>query len=327
MAGCSSRRFLSGCNSRKFYQAKERWLVGREAAGLTHAELEERTNVWGWELTWLLVQAYLDLRACEQRHDVVTAVDGIARTRAQKDHAGRFHGVRAGHGAKDGLRGARRAEPAPGRCRLNLPEENHSHGLRRLPAAEAARGSFEDAAVAITRATGVKVGKRQAEQLAWAAARDAGEFCVDRRPGPLPDDVILCLQFDGKCIVTLPGALRPATAKVTAAGRNKLATGLSPGDKNGRKQMAELAVVHDCAPTEIGGVAGTGAGEQSLVRRPYARLDPEWLLIADRNFCNWRDWCAAADTGCAAVAGENPTCPFPSWNYCQTGHRSLCSPT
>ena len=56
------------------------------------------------------------------------------------------------------------------------------------------------------------------------------------------------LTFDGKGIVMLPGALRPATAKAAAAAQNKLATRLSPGEKNGRKRMAELACVYDAVP-------------------------------------------------------------------------------
>jgi len=48
--------------------------------------------------------------------------------------------------------------------------------------------------------------------------------------------------------VMLPGALRPATARAAAAAQGKLATRLSPGEKNGRKRMAELACVYDAAP-------------------------------------------------------------------------------
>ncbi len=48
--------------------------------------------------------------------------------------------------------------------------------------------------------------------------------------------------------VMLPGALRPATRKAAAAAGGKLATRLSPGEKNGRKRMAELACVYDAAP-------------------------------------------------------------------------------
>ena len=59
---------------------------------------------------------------------------------------------------------------------------------------------------------------------------------------------VLVLTGDGKGIVMRPDALRPATAKAAASGRNKLATRLSPGEKHGRKRMAELACVYDAAP-------------------------------------------------------------------------------
>lgn len=54
---------------------------------------------------------------------------------------------------------------------------------------------------------------------------------------------------------------------------------------------------HAVVDAEIGGIAGKGSGEQTLARRLYRRLEPDWLLIADRNFYNWSDWCTAADTG------------------------------
>ena len=65
---------------------------------------------------------------------------------------------------------------------------------------------------------------------------------------PAPDGSPLVLTFDGKGIVMLPDALRPATAKAAAAAEGKLATRLSPGEKNGRKRMAELACVYDAVP-------------------------------------------------------------------------------
>jgi hypothetical protein len=46
---------------------------------------------------------------------------------------------------------------------------------------------------------------------------------------------------------------------------------------------------------------GKGSGEQFLARRLYAGLEEDWLVIADRNFFNWKDWCAAADTGAALL--------------------------
>jgi hypothetical protein len=58
---------------------------------------------------------------------------------------------------------------------------------------------------------------------------------------------------------------------------------------------------HAMVDAEIGGVSGKGAGEQSLARKLYRRLEADWLLIADRNFFSWADWCAAADSGAALL--------------------------
>jgi hypothetical protein len=51
----------------------------------------------------------------------------------------------------------------------------------------------------------------------------------------------------------------------------------------------------------IGPCTSKGSGEQSLARELYPRLEEDWLLIADRNFYNWADWCTAADTGAALL--------------------------
>jgi hypothetical protein len=50
-----------------------------------------------------------------------------------------------------------------------------------------------------------------------------------------------------------------------------------------------------------GSAAGKGSGEQSLARQLYSQLDQDWLVIADRNFYIFKDWCAAADTGAALL--------------------------
>lgn len=52
---------------------------------------------------------------------------------------------------------------------------------------------------------------------------------------------------------------------------------------------------HAMVAARIGPYTGKGSGEQSLARELYQRLEPDWLLIADRNFYNFADWCAAAD--------------------------------
>jgi hypothetical protein len=46
---------------------------------------------------------------------------------------------------------------------------------------------------------------------------------------------------------------------------------------------------------------GKGSGEQSMARRLFPDLDRDWLVIADRGFWCWADWCTAADTGAALL--------------------------
>jgi hypothetical protein len=92
------------------------------------------------------------------------------------------------------------------------------------------------------------VGKRQLDALAEAAATDVAGFYAQRELPACPDADLLVLTFDGKGIVMRPEALREATAKVARTAGSKLATRLSPGEKQGRKRMAELAGVYDATP-------------------------------------------------------------------------------
>jgi hypothetical protein len=236
--------------SRKCFRELEDWMTSEETAGLQHAELEDQLDMRGRELLRRLFQDRLDLTAAreERRHDV-TGEDGVVRTRAEKGRARplvtRFGEVIV---SRIAYRSPGRSNVCPLDAMLNLPEEKHSHGLRRLAAVEAARGSIDAAGAAITRATGVRIGKRQLEELARRAAAHVEAFCLRRAVSPAPDDHALVLTFDGKGIVMIPGALRPATARAAAAAEGRLATRLSPGEKNGRKRMAELACVYDAVP-------------------------------------------------------------------------------
>ena len=70
---------------------------------------------------------------------------------------------------------------------------------------------------------------------------------------------------------------------------------------------ARVVTVSECGShaavlAAVGPAAGgKGSGEQALARRLYPRLDQDWLVLADRNFYGWKDWCAAADTGAALL--------------------------
>ncbi|MHB1431103.1 MAG: ISKra4 family transposase [Streptosporangiaceae bacterium] len=217
---------------------------------LTHAEMEVRLTGLSRELVRQLHQDSLDLRALrEERLEPVTGSDGVRRGIVEPDHD---RGLATIFGQVTVNRLAYRhrgdANLYPADAILSLPEDKYSHGLARLTAIEAPRGSFGQAGEAITRATGVRIGKRQVERLTVAAAADVDAFYAAHRAAPAGSDVLLVMQFDGKGIVMRREALREATAKAAAGATRKLATRLSPGEKNGRKRMAELGCVHDCEP-------------------------------------------------------------------------------
>ena len=224
------------------------WLGDEQHPGMTHAQVEERLHTDGLALLRQLFQDSLDLRASrEPRLYEVVDVDGRERGTAEEGReralATRFGQVIV---ARIAYRGRGLGDLHPADAVLNLPAEKHSHGLRRLAAIEATRGSFTDAAAAIERATGVRVAKRQVEELTGRAAADVDAFYAARAPGPGLDTDVLAMQYDGKGVVMRPDALREATAK-TAASR-KLSTRLSRGEKRSRKRMAEVACVYDLTP-------------------------------------------------------------------------------
>ncbi|MEZ0077222.1 hypothetical protein [Planotetraspora sp. GP83] len=113
-----------------------------------------------------------------------------------------------------------------------------SHGLRRLAAIESVRGSFESAAAAIGRNTGVKLGERQAEALAQAAAADIDDFYSALRPQPRPGRWVLVLSVDGKGIVMRPEALREPTARAAKASSSHLASRPVTRGKSDRRATA-----------------------------------------------------------------------------------------
>jgi hypothetical protein len=224
---------------------------GAAAAALDHAALEEQLASRGRELMRQLYQDHLDLRATrEHRLSRVIDADGHARRVVEPDHA-RALGTVFGPVTVRRLayRARGRANLHPADAALNLPPEKHSHGLRRLAATEAARGSFDEARAAISRATGVGLGKRQVEQLTVRAAADFTAFYdTHRRPAPGTPEQLLVLQVDGKGVVMRPDALRPATTKAATAASAKLTSRLSKGEKRYRKRLAEVGAVHDADP-------------------------------------------------------------------------------
>jgi hypothetical protein len=236
--------------SRALFDSTLGFLDGAAAAGLEHAELETHLQQAGRELFRQLMQDHLHLRAQrEQRLPEVTDAEQVTRGAVETGHARALTTV-FGEVTVTRLAYRRRghANLYPADAALNLPVEKHSHGLRQLAALEATRGSFDDTAEAIERATGLRLGKRQAEQLAGRAAADVEDFYAQRRPPAGAGRDVLVLSVDGKGIVMRPEALRPATAKAAASATTKLSTRLSKGEKRNRKRLAEVGAVYDADP-------------------------------------------------------------------------------
>jgi hypothetical protein len=219
--------------SRQRFDETVGWLTGSQAGGLSHAVLEQRLQVAGRELLRQLLQDHLDLRAVrEERLPAVVGDDGVARGYAERDRQrmlgtvfGQVTVTRIGYRAK-GV-----DSRFPNDAVLNLPTGLHSHGLRRLAAIEAGRGSFEQAAAAIERCCGVSVGKRQVEMLAGDTARDVDAFYAARSGLRPPAADVLVLTADAKGVVMRPDALRESTRKAAAGSTHKMTTRLSRGEK------------------------------------------------------------------------------------------------
>jgi Insertion element 4 transposase N-terminal len=78
------------------------------------------------------------------------------------------------------------------------------------------------------------------------------------------------------------------------------------GSRDGPYPKVRLVTVCECgsrAPVlaAMGPSVSKGSGEQSLARTLYPRLEEGWLLLADRLFYGWADWCAAADSGASLL--------------------------
>jgi hypothetical protein len=234
--------------SRERFETVLAWLSGPESAGLTHAELEDHLQVASREVFCQLLQDHLDLRA--QREPKLAEVVGADQVSRHTIEAGRARTLATVFGdvrvERLAYRSCAHADLHPADAALNLPAEQHSHGLRRLATLEAARGSFAEAAWSVAQATGQRLGNRQIEQLTRRAAVDFDDYYATRSQPLCEAGDVLVLSCDGKGIVMRPAALRPATAK--AATSRKLATRLSKGEQRHRKRLAEVGCVYDCAP-------------------------------------------------------------------------------
>ena len=269
-------------SSREQFESLVGFLDGTDAAGLSHAELEECLAREGRELLRRLLDDHLALRAMrEPRLEQVVGDEGITRARVETGHVRALETV---FGTVSVERLAYRAPEVgnlhPADAGLNLPVERHSHGLRKLCALEAARGSFADAVDAIERQTGQRLGKRQVEELAGLAAMGFEDFYEARRPARSTRGNLLVLSADGKGIVMRPDALRTRAPARPRAGPGPKPR-LSGEDHLYRKRMAEIGAVYDAtpAPRAVADILASAAPEgHEPAPGPVARN--KWLCAS-----------------------------------------------
>ncbi|WP_239376912.1 IS4 family transposase, partial [Frankia sp. Cj5] len=98
------------------------------------------------------------------------------------------------------------------------------------------------------------------------------------------------------------------TFDAEASEKNVAAFG-RPGTGEGEAGVTKVRAVtiNECAShapllAEVGpGGSGKGTGERSLARPLLTGLGSDWLLLADRGFYGFEDWCTAEDTGAALL--------------------------
>ena len=232
------------------FGAMAEYLRSMEAGTMTESDLERRLEAEGRELLRKLLAAHVHMRAPGEAEGPVIDSEGVRRAE-KRSHPRRlvtsFGEINV---PRTGYARAGEASLHPLDGEMNLPRESYSLELRRKVAWETARGSFEEGQEAIERQTGVKIPKRQVEELAARAAVDfqgfykarseAGKEATDPGEASGGEPVaLLVISFDGKGVVVREQDLRESTKRRRESAKNA---------RPGCKRMAIVATVYDVAP-------------------------------------------------------------------------------
>jgi hypothetical protein len=244
---------------------------------LEHGDVESLIAREGYEVLRRLMQGFLDQRAeAEEPLDVVIGADGQERghcrdrSRALATLFGEVTVQRMGYS------GIRLGSVFPLDAALNLPPDKYSQGLRRKVGLEVAKGSFDEAVMAIEEGTGTQVPKRQIEQLSRAISVDFEEFYASQ---PMEAGTgLLVMSVDGKGVVMRKQDLREATRKAAEKSKRKLKTRLGRGEKHNRKRMATVASVYEVDPYQRTAEQIMGLDEHETIR-PKVRNKRVWASL------------------------------------------------
>jgi hypothetical protein len=267
----------------EFVTAKEQFekmiseLRSESTQTLEHGDVESLIAREGNELLRRLMQGYLDQRAqAEEPLERVVGVDGHERRHCRarsRTLTTLFGEVRV---RRLGYRDVELESVFPLDEALNLPPDKYSQGLRRKVGLEVAKGSFDEAVLAIEEGTGAKVPKRQTEQLSRAISVDFDEFyalqTMEVGRG------LLVMSVDGKGVVMRHQDLREATRKAAEKSKRKLKTRLSRGEKRNRKRMATVASVYEVDPYPRTSEQIMGLEEAETIR-PKVRNKRVWASL------------------------------------------------
>jgi hypothetical protein len=238
-----------------FHSAYEKFLaitdhLSTEMAGdKTHSEIEAYLETDGRELLRLLLQDHLDNQGSGRVGHAVCGSDGVVRSH-KRDHMETgyksvFGAVRV---ARTGYSQRGVASLFPRDAQLNLPAHGYSHRLQKRVAAKAVKASFEGVVNDIATETGVRIGKRQVEQIVSDAAQDFDAFyaqgCAEEVQQQVHAKPIQVLTFDGKGVVMRPEALREATRKKAEGSAQRPPRGFARQEKSHRKRMATVAGIY-----------------------------------------------------------------------------------
>jgi hypothetical protein len=257
-----------------------------KAQHMREDEIEDLIETEGRELLRRLLQAHLQERSPGEVSEPVVDRDKREHTH-QREESWEIKSI-FGEVTLDrqsyGGRGLKNLRPLD--AELNLPEKHYSHPVRRRIAISVAKGSYDATVATMSEMNGLKIGKRQAEEVAISAARDFDLFYETRRAATAREvkatSEIVEIEMDGKGIRMLREDLREPTRKAAEKRAPRLNHRRGKGEKSSTKRMSTVASVNTIAPfvrTPEDIVRELKPKEESLPARPRPEQKRVWASL------------------------------------------------
>lgn len=284
MQASTSNQGIFWEKARELFEEMVGWLDSDSICGLEHGEIESKLLENGYELLRRLLQGYFDKRSQDEIEGECEGNDEAKRTHKKRLSRklttifGTVIANRIGYG------GRKINSLSPLDAELNLPAEQYSHGLRQRVAVEVARSGFRETAAIIEKTTAAKIGKRQAEELAYHSACDFDDFyhAQQAQSKKLEETgEIVVISADGKGVIVRTSDLRADTQKRAQASSKKLDKRLTKGEKRNAKRMATVASVYTInsfvrTPQQI----VSPSDEDRKIKRPRPMGKRVWASLA-----------------------------------------------